>query len=277
MSNEKGKKIPPSFPNMYQLMRESVAKIERGIDRVQGPAKPAIFALFDNPQFQVFMANSPSFVCVYNILECQYEYFSPNLKRYTGYDPEEMVGKESLNKAHSLVKPEHVEVNADKLYPLFFQYLAKCRSGAASTDLRMLTTMQIKKKTGEYFWALCNTSFIAFNEQGMPTMTLVFFTDISSLKKDDILYHTFLDLTEDGVYVPVYQSTTPETDMDFMLSKREIQILQLLAQGMRTPKIAQHLFISENTVSTHRKNMLSKTKMKTMNELIRSAMMQGMI
>ena len=43
-----------------------------------------------------------------------------------------------------------------------------------------------------------------------------------------------------------------------LLSKREKQIAKLVAQGYSTPKIASTLFISELTVSTHRKNIIRK-------------------
>jgi DNA-binding NarL/FixJ family response regulator len=43
-----------------------------------------------------------------------------------------------------------------------------------------------------------------------------------------------------------------------LLSKREKQIAKLVAQGYSTPKIASMLFISEFTVSTHRKNIIRK-------------------
>ena len=43
-----------------------------------------------------------------------------------------------------------------------------------------------------------------------------------------------------------------------LLSKREKQIAKLVAEGYSTPKIASTLFISELTVSTHRKNIIRK-------------------
>jgi DNA-binding NarL/FixJ family response regulator len=45
------------------------------------------------------------------------------------------------------------------------------------------------------------------------------------------------------------------------LSKREKQIAKMVAQGYSTARIATSLFISELTVSTHRKNILRKLKL----------------
>jgi DNA-binding NarL/FixJ family response regulator len=43
------------------------------------------------------------------------------------------------------------------------------------------------------------------------------------------------------------------------LTKREIEVVQLVAQGKPTHEIAEELFISEKTVNGHRNNILQKT------------------
>ena len=52
------------------------------------------------------------------------------------------------------------------------------------------------------------------------------------------------------------------------LTVREIEIIKLLAQGMSSSQIAAKLFISENTVETHRRNILRKTNSHSTVELI---------
>lgn len=44
-----------------------------------------------------------------------------------------------------------------------------------------------------------------------------------------------------------------------LFSKREVEILQLMAEGCTSKMIAEKLFISEHTVIAHRKNMQQKT------------------
>jgi DNA-binding NarL/FixJ family response regulator len=53
----------------------------------------------------------------------------------------------------------------------------------------------------------------------------------------------------------------PDNKKKYALSNREKQIAKLVAQGYSTAKIANTLFISELTVSTHRKNILRKLKL----------------
>lgn len=51
-------------------------------------------------------------------------------------------------------------------------------------------------------------------------------------------------------------------------TKREIEVLQLLAKGLSTKQIADQLFLSEHTVQTHRKNLMSKYEMEAATGLI---------
>ncbi|MCB0670182.1 MAG: helix-turn-helix transcriptional regulator [Saprospiraceae bacterium] len=56
-----------------------------------------------------------------------------------------------------------------------------------------------------------------------------------------------------------------------MISKREKQILHLIAHEYTTPQIAQRLHISGDTVKSHRKSLFSKVGAKNTAGLIRRA------
>lgn len=61
------------------------------------------------------------------------------------------------------------------------------------------------------------------------------------------------------------------------LSKRETEILNLIAQEYTNEEIAEKLFIGKRTVETHRKNIFVKTKTKTIVGLIRYAIDNNLI
>lgn len=42
------------------------------------------------------------------------------------------------------------------------------------------------------------------------------------------------------------------------LSKREIEVLQLVAKGLTASEVAEHLYISLDTIETHKKNIVKK-------------------
>lgn len=56
-----------------------------------------------------------------------------------------------------------------------------------------------------------------------------------------------------------------------VLSKREREILQLIANGKTSKEISSELFIAKSTVDTHRKNMIRKLNLSNGNELIKYA------
>ncbi len=61
------------------------------------------------------------------------------------------------------------------------------------------------------------------------------------------------------------------------LTQRELQVLKLLAQEYTAPEIAEKLFISTETVETHKKNMIKKLGLKNSYSLIKYAIQNGLI
>ncbi len=61
------------------------------------------------------------------------------------------------------------------------------------------------------------------------------------------------------------------------LTSREKEILNLVARELSNAEIARKLFISERTVETHRRNIFTKTKTKSIVGLIKYAIRQGLI
>lgn len=61
------------------------------------------------------------------------------------------------------------------------------------------------------------------------------------------------------------------------LTKREIEVLNHIADGLKSQEIADKLFISERTVEAHRGNIMKKLNAKNMAELTKKAMHLGII
>ena len=61
------------------------------------------------------------------------------------------------------------------------------------------------------------------------------------------------------------------------LSRREIEVLQLISQGLTTGEIADKLFLSKRTIETHRQNMMEKMQVKNTAALIKQAMADGLL
>ncbi len=61
------------------------------------------------------------------------------------------------------------------------------------------------------------------------------------------------------------------------LTGREVEILELVAGGMTSRQIGDHLFISENTVKNHVRNILDKLGLKSRNEAVLYAIREELI
>jgi len=61
------------------------------------------------------------------------------------------------------------------------------------------------------------------------------------------------------------------------LTRREIEILQLISTGHSSQEISQYLNLSVHTVNTHRKNIIKKTEVQNSTELIKNCIEWGII
>ena len=61
------------------------------------------------------------------------------------------------------------------------------------------------------------------------------------------------------------------------LSRREREVLELIAEGVRTPGIAGQLRISPGTVEVHRPNIMRKLELRTVADLTRYAVREGLV
>lgn len=74
-----------------------------------------------------------------------------------------------------------------------------------------------------------------------------------------------------------FQHPKPANSEGVILTRREKEILQLLAEGFNGPQIAEKLFLSPLTVETHRKNLLRKFNAHSVQLLLKSARDAGML
>jgi NarL family two-component system response regulator LiaR len=83
-------------------------------------------------------------------------------------------------------------------------------------------------------------------------------------------------IVEKHIHVPHF--TLNEKGLEQLgLSKRECEILELMAKGLSNQEIATHIFLSVNTVKTHVSNILLKLDAKRRTEAITKARQQSLI
>ena len=64
---------------------------------------------------------------------------------------------------------------------------------------------------------------------------------------------------------------------DLGITKRELEILELIAQGLSNREIAEKLFVSENTVKTHSSRLFDKLSAKRRTQAVQIGKEMGLI
>jgi DNA-binding CsgD family transcriptional regulator len=74
--------------------------------------------------------------------------------------------------------------------------------------------------------------------------------------------------------IPVYiekRMADPEQAAKMDLSRRELEVLELMAQGLSNQEIAERLFVSLNTIKTHTSRLFEKMDVKRRTQAIEKA------
>jgi DNA-binding CsgD family transcriptional regulator len=225
----------------------------------------------DSSFIPAYLALTNQFYYITDFLNVRNQYVHPNVQSLLGYAPEDLLDLDFIG---SIIHPEDRDfVVAFSVRSVRFtmEHVSYIRNdlhcGTFSIDFR------IRKRNGEYMRVNRLTSAVKADVHGKMTHAVSFFTDISYLKHDDHIRCCLI-----GENLPAF----PTDDLyrmhsQVMLSKREKEIIQMLAQGMEGKEIAEELHISEHTVISHRKNILRKTQMKNTASLVKFATDRGII
>jgi two-component system, NarL family, response regulator NreC len=84
-------------------------------------------------------------------------------------------------------------------------------------------------------------------------------------------------LSDQDYFQETVQNDESELSEEKILSKRERQVLELVAEGRTTPQISELLGISPKTVARHRERIMNKLNLHSAAELVRFAIRKGLI
>ena len=91
---------------------------------------------------------------------------------------------------------------------------------------------------------------------------------------------TFVDLDLDPLQAPLtlgQDATRPNSPGGQALSRRENEVLELLAQGLTNKEIAERIFLSVKTIETYRARLMEKLGLRTRADLVRYALEMGLL
>lgn len=86
-------------------------------------------------------------------------------------------------------------------------------------------------------------------------------------------------IVEKPVYVSAASNFIPnEAEIENLsISKRELEVLSLIAEGLSNKEIAEKLFVSLNTVKTHSSKLFEKLEVKRRTQAVEKAKKSGII
>ena len=135
---------------------------------------------------------------------------------------------------------------------------------AHNNDKELISFFQQVRPTGEseWRWHLCGTRIFFHDDAGKPYATISVAIPID---KEHYYTRKIERLLEENLFLK------NNSALFASLSVREKEILTLTAQGVSTFDIAARLYLSEETVKTHRRNIKRKLKAESQLDIVKFA------
>jgi len=210
-------------------------------------------------------------ISVFDLYQRKHVYYSPKYNTVLGWNSER--AETDVEYTNSLVHPDDLPI----LFKAGMYYLSLGFSMPDKTNSRDYKTIfeyRVRGKEGHYVRIIEQQVPLEFDKSGNVWLALSLVdlspeTDLSvpfrgRLKNQRTGELFFFPPDED----PVNQSGS--------LTTREKQILQLIARGLISKEIADKLYISVNTVNTHRQRIIEKLNVSNTYEAIRYAHERGL-
>ncbi|MEC4115086.1 LuxR C-terminal-related transcriptional regulator [Myroides pelagicus] len=193
----------------------------------------------------------------YFIVNCQVnntEYISSSILEVLGYSAEEF----NMNLFTSLMHPDDLDYRNKCEY-----HTAELRKHVSYTALSQYLvsySFRLKTKQGHYITIKQEYQTIETDKYGRMLKNFVHHEIIEDYKTRP---------ESDFQIIDKQKNRCINFNTKFKLTKREVEILDLIHEGYQSKEISDMLNISHHTTQTHRKNILSKTKCSSLIEVLK--------
>lgn len=171
-------------------------------------------------------------------------YWNRSAQEILGYAPEEAVGRPCFDVFKGMADRGGIVCGPE------CSLLSCALRGEKIHSFNLLT----QRQDGRQLWLNLSTMFME-DFEGQPNVVVHMFRDIDRLQRAQELLGEFL-LRASELAAPLPQRARGQGQEK--LTKRERQVLTLLAQGLTAKEIARQLTVSEATARNHIQNVLSK-------------------
>jgi len=207
----------------------------------------------------------PHFYWIFDYRQRRFYQVKGNFEQITGYS-KDIIENGDSEFVVSFLHPQDRE-KALELTAYFHAFVAR-QPAEARKNYKASMDFRIKRADGKYIRLMEQTAILELNDAGRILAVIKFYSEITHLNKENKVQLTLLNDEQEIEHAITVITPLETAKADFPLSKREKEILQLIAGGHSAKAIADSLFISENTVKNHRKNILKKLNLKNSRQLI---------
>jgi DNA-binding CsgD family transcriptional regulator len=200
------------------------------------------------------------------------------LSEMMGYDPRDVIDN-GLDFVMDIFQKDDFKIFNESIFTKVISTLQDFGQ-SAHEDLLFSFNYRMRNPEGKWRHLYQQVCYVTDPVTKLPLYNIGVVTDISPIKRNSCIAFT-IDKKNNGQ--PFLQSKNIVTEYFYpdpelsQLSKREREVLGWLAEGYSSKQIADKLYLSESTVTIHRKNMLKKTNTKNIAELIRYGVEHGLI
>jgi DNA-binding CsgD family transcriptional regulator len=232
--------------------------------------KPSADALLRNMGYNAASLNAqaPIFYAG-DYTQGKYLYLDPSCELLLGYNKEYIAGA-GQHFYNSIIHPSDYAIFNKHIFPNSIRFLQD-QPHEERLKYSCSYNYRVKIRSGHYITVLQRATFFLHPDTHVPLASVGFIIDITHFKEGSKMIHT-IERIDRGFSVlsaePVYKAAYYPDKEDALLSKREVEILQLICSGLPSKRIAEKLCVSINTINNHRKNILRKTQSATVAELV---------
>lgn len=215
-----------------------------------------------------------SFQYVFNFTTRNFEYVSDTIADLLGVPSEGFKPEDYISRIH----PEDFNhfLKCEELAGYFlFKHIEKERI----PDYKVSYQLRLKDRNNNYILVLHQAISLALDDNFNLAATLVNNSDISHITTSNNYKISFINIRGGKSYyhIETKEDLDEQTESPQVLSKREIEILGCLSEGLSSQEVAEQLFISPATVRTHRNNILKKTSFQSITQAVAYSIRQGLI
>ncbi|WP_343635780.1 LuxR C-terminal-related transcriptional regulator [Fluviicola sp.] len=210
----------------------------------------------------------PFYYYIIDFFDMSVSHVSEQIREIHGLNPDETTFQDILGTIH----PEDVPYvqNTERAIAEF--YYSRLRPEQL-LKYKMNYSFRSKMADGNYALLNHQAILLTLDTNGGFGKSLNIHTRIDHITAVNNLKFSLIGLDNE----PSFMNMSLKENMPLELSKREIEIVKLLGEGMDSSQIGEKLFISPKTVKKHRSNILNKLNVKNTSQAVKEAMVAGLI